>query len=246
MFMSNRVFVRPFDDNPDLPCYCGSGISFGSCCGSAEPDREPPKGVTIVRGFLPVNDCRRLVRFADKQKGRWLMINDPEKSTPERPVEKRDPARVTQSVDMSKHQRFIDEAFSQGLRCYAVPEFGSLDWFERPYLLRYKVGGIYAAHSDAEQADPVTGEIYRAADRDVSALIYLNDDYRGGELTFTKLNYTLKPGSGDLVIFPSGMLFKHQSLAVEAGRKYALVSWASLRSSPKLFPHASHSPRIRF
>jgi predicted 2-oxoglutarate/Fe(II)-dependent dioxygenase YbiX len=243
--VTDRVYVPRFDENPELPCYCRSGRSFGDCCGSLREDREPPKGVTVVHQFLPLPECRRLVRFADKQKGRWLMINDAEQSTPEKMVEKRDPDRVTQAVDMAKHQPFINELFSRGLRRYATPEYGVLDWFETPYLLRYKVGGIYAAHSDAEQAEPQTGRIYRAADRDVSALIYLNDDYQGGELRFTKLNYTLQPKAGDLVIFPSGMLFKHESRPVKVGRKYALVSWASLRASRKLFPQASHSPRIR-
>jgi len=242
--MNKKQYVNRFDNNPELACYCQSGRAFGDCCGSTRDERPPPKGVIIVHNFLSAAECRRLVRFADKQSARWLMINDPEKSTPQRPVVKKDPARVTQVVQMRKHQSFIDDTIRKGLRLHAVPQFGSFDWFEMPYLLRYKIGGKYAPHADADQLDPATGRLYRAADRDISALLYLNDDYVGGELTFTNLHYTLRPQAGDLVIFPSGIRYRHAAHAIESGRKYALVTWASLRSSPKLFPQASHSPRI--
>lgn len=101
--MNKRHYVKRFDSNPDLACYCHSGRKFGDCCGSAEADRQAPRGFIVARNFLSTVECWRLVRFADKQSGRWLMVNDAEKSTPGRPVEKKDPVRVTQQVNMRKH-----------------------------------------------------------------------------------------------------------------------------------------------
>jgi predicted 2-oxoglutarate/Fe(II)-dependent dioxygenase YbiX len=146
---------------------------------------------------------------------------------------------------MSRHSEFINEHFCDGLKQHAVPKFGPIDWFEWPYLLRYKVGGKYGAHADSEVLDKNIGRYYKAQDRDVSMLLYLNDDYTGGELTFTRLNYTYHPTAGDLVMFPSGTLFRHRAHTVNTGRKYALVSWSSLRASPKIFPHESASPRVK-
>lgn len=243
---NTRHYVNTYPCEPGAACYCGSNKPFEKCCASDQIDRDPPHGIRVIPNFLNVTDCRRLVRYAEKQKGHWLMVRDDAKSRPGHHVEKRDKGRVTQQVDMSKHSNFINEHFRLGLQQHAVPFFGSIDWIEWPYMLRYKVGGAYGAHSDAEQFDKAAGRHYKVQDRDVSMLLYLNDDYTGGELSFTRLNYTYKPVAGDMVLFPSSTLFKHRAHTVKTDRKYALVSWSSLSSSPKLFPQTSASPRIKF
>lgn len=243
--MTQKYYIKPFHFDPAQACYCGSNMSFGECCGSQAADRAPPRGVQIVGGFLPQADCRRLVRHAQKQKANWLMVRDDEKSTPEKFVEKRDTGRVTQQVDMSKHQAFLNETVRRALVEVAARKFGAPDFFETPYLLRYKVGGKYGAHADSEIYDAQKRLFYRVADRDISVLIYLNDDYEGGELSFNRLNYRYRPTAGDLVLFPSGNLYLHQALQVTRGTKYALVSWASLKNTRKLFPGASRYPPIR-
>lgn len=243
--MTQKHYVERFHCDPDMSCYCNSGQTFGTCCASTSPDRSLPYGVLVMPGFLTAQDCRRLVRYADKQKGHWLMVRDAKRSKPGKLVEKKDPARITQQVDMSKHQPFINESVKRGLVEVAGPGFGAIEFFEIPYLLRYKVGGTYNKHADSEGYEQDSRRWYRSCDRDVSLLIYLNDDYQGGELLFNRLNYTYKPRTGDLVLFPSGNLFLHQSLPITRGTKYALVSWAALKASPKLFPNATAHPPIR-
>lgn len=58
----------------------------------------------------------------------------------------------------------------------------------------------------------------------VSCVLYLNDDYAGGELWFPKLNVTWKPEYGDAVFFPSTYVYAHASLPVTAGTKYSAVT----------------------
>lgn len=242
--MPQKHYVKPFHCDPAQPCYCGRQALFGECCGSVRREREPPQRVVIVRNFLALPDCRRLVRYAEKQKANWLMVRDDEKSTPGKFVEKRDTGRVTQQVEMSKHQRFLNEAIRRAMVEVANSKFGAMEYFETPYVLRYRVGGKYGMHADSEIYDPSKGLFYRVADRDVSVLIYLNDDYEGGELTFNRLNYSYHPTVGDLVLFPSTNLYLHEAQPVTRGTKYALVSWSSLKSSRKLFPGASRWPPI--
>jgi predicted 2-oxoglutarate/Fe(II)-dependent dioxygenase YbiX len=54
----------------------------------------------------------------------------------------------------------------------------------------------------------------------MSAVLYLNDNFTGGELDFPDLNVRIKPKAGSIVIFPSTAPYYHQSLAVESGVKY--------------------------
>lgn len=58
----------------------------------------------------------------------------------------------------------------------------------------------------------------------VSAVIYINDDYEGGEIEFPRLDrYIHKPKVGDIAIFPSNYIYEHASLPIKSGTKYCVV-----------------------
>ena len=58
----------------------------------------------------------------------------------------------------------------------------------------------------------------------VSAVIYINDDYEGGELKFPRLdNLIYKPRIGDIVLCPSNYIYEHASLPIKSGTKYCVV-----------------------
>jgi hypothetical protein len=54
----------------------------------------------------------------------------------------------------------------------------------------------------------------------MSAVLYLNDNYEGGELYFKEQNVTIKPEAGSVIIFPSVEPFYHESKPVISGNKY--------------------------
>ncbi|XP_061573096.1 prolyl 3-hydroxylase 3 [Cololabis saira] len=66
--------------------------------------------------------------------------------------------------------------------------------------------------------------------RDLSAILYLNDNFDGGELFFTKRDAKtttarVKPTCGRLVGFSSGPINPHGVTAVTSGRRCALALW---------------------
>jgi len=80
-------------------------------------------------------------------------------------------------------------------------------------FVKYLPGEYFKIHTDH-------GPYYTCT---LSAVSYLNDDYEGGELDFTRHNITLKPDAGDIVLFPSNFVYEHASLNVHSGTKYAVV-----------------------
>ena len=50
-------------------------------------------------------------------------------------------------------------------------------------------------------------------------VIYLNDDYEGGELYFSEFDIKLKPKAGSIVMYPSSFPYLHESLKITKGRK---------------------------
>ena len=94
---------------------------------------------------------------------------------------------------------------------------------ESPQFLYYNEGGKYDVHNDSE--DFVNGKLTRVCERDITILIYLNEDYEGGELEFPDWGITFKPKTGTILAFPSYIEFSHRVLPVTKGNRYNLVSW---------------------
>lgn len=54
----------------------------------------------------------------------------------------------------------------------------------------------------------------------ISVVLYLNDNYIGGELQFPDQSIKIKPKAGSVIVFPSTKPYFHESLPVESGIKY--------------------------
>lgn len=78
-------------------------------------------------------------------------------------------------------------------------------------ISKYFVGASMGPHTDSGPV-PTT--------ENISAVLYLNDDYKGGEINFPEQGVKIKPSAGSLVIFPSTPPFFHESLPIVSGTKY--------------------------
>jgi len=63
-------------------------------------------------------------------------------------------------------------------------------------------------------------------------LLYFNDNYHGGQISFNKINVTVKPTAGMLVVFPCGHQYQHEVLPVTGGAPRLRMSkfWARVRT----------------
>jgi hypothetical protein len=75
-------------------------------------------------------------------------------------------------------------------------------------------------YSTGKSMGPHVDDYGNDDDPNISVVLYLNDDYTGGELFFKEQNVKIKPEAGSIVIFPSVEPYYHESLPVESGTKY--------------------------
>jgi hypothetical protein len=61
--------------------------------------------------------------------------------------------------------------------------------------------------------------------RSMCAILYLNDDYDGGEIEFVNFNLKIKPKRGTLLLFPSNFLYSYKENKVTNGTKYSIVNF---------------------
>lgn len=86
-------------------------------------------------------------------------------------------------------------------------------------LLRYPEGAEFGEHVDEVAGNPVLCR------RRLAMLVYLNDDFEGGVTRFPRQKLEIKPEKGLVIVFPTGITHPHAGLPVEAGTKYACVTW---------------------
>jgi hypothetical protein len=109
------------------------------------------------------------------------------------------------------------EIFSKVRQC--VDDYGQY-WgvgimaYEAFNFVKYEGSGThFKIHADH-------GPTYVAT---ISVVVYLNDDYEGGELWFPRFDLKYKPKAGDVVVFPSTYIYEHASEDMISGTKYSVV-----------------------
>ena len=104
---------------------------------------------------------------------------------------------------------------------------------EPPRIFHYALGQDIKAHYD-RCGDRVGGygESGYQGDRIVTFLLYLNDDYDGGDLQFPKTGFKCKGAKGDAIYFAhvdtlgkQDPLSLHAGLAVTRGEKWVMSQW---------------------
>lgn len=124
------------------------------------------------------------------------------------------------------------------LEQYFQYTFGQRFYLRTPLWGRvWRVGDFISPHCDSEynNSELVTDEGYPEEEwtnhiprflSDYSSVLYLNDDYEGGELFFPEFDLTIKPKFGDLITFPTNSMYIHAVKEVKYGTRYTIaLSW---------------------
>jgi hypothetical protein len=86
-------------------------------------------------------------------------------------------------------------------------------------LVQWEAGMFMRPHADNANPD---GSTHDMAHRDLSGIVYLNDDYEGGELYFTALDIAIKPKRGMFVGMTAGFHHEHGVLRVSSGKRLTM------------------------
>lgn len=97
-------------------------------------------------------------------------------------------------------------------------------------MVKWEAGQFMPPHADNANPDNAPHQYpYRA----FGSILYLNDDYHGGELFFTRLDKIIKPKTGMLVAFSGGFHHEHAVLKVTKGTRYTLASFYTFEEEYK-------------
>lgn len=195
--------------------------------GSSEPEplSHSPR-VMAFRGLVSPEICRRLIELATH---RQVAAEIYDLSTG---TMRADPMRTNRRasflpVDVDLLLQLVRLRIA---RIIDTP----VDTFEFPEVLHYCAGERYKPHVDYfHVAVPRFAEQVRIhGQRAKTALVYLNDDYQGGETVFPKLGFGFRGAVGDALVFhnvdDSGagdMRTLHEGSPPTHGEKWLLSQW---------------------
>lgn len=88
------------------------------------------------------------------------------------------------------------------------------DFYEtKTHIAKFMPGWGMHEHYDASRPN------------DIATLVYINDDYTGGEIYFPAYDISYKPEPGDLLCFPDNPDFIHGVKEIKDGIRYTTPRW---------------------
>lgn len=191
--------------------------------------------ILIAPNIINQEGIQTLVHHIQNSKKEDLSVFDPDKSNELRNTEwsTDKKTRNTQISPIEPVYPQVNELLHYIVKNVINPFYQfEIDSSEVPQLLSYEVGGHYKPHIDGEGiwTAPDQTQIWRkTVDRDLSMVLYLNDDFEGGDFVFPDLKIRIRPEPGLLVCFPSNRFYKHGVEPVTKGRRFSMVTWMTVK-----------------
>lgn len=180
--------------------------------------------IRVVDGFADAAECRWLIDAAAPRLERAIVHSN---KTGQPGV---DPGRTNQfalfplvelDVVVELVRARIAAAIGAPLPCLEVSQ-----------VLSYAVGEEFAPHHDYLDPASMAREIAQRGQRAVTALIYLNDGFKGGETRFGRIGIEFRGSTGDALIFsnvdPTGRpdpRTEHAGCPPTSGEKWVFSQW---------------------
>ena len=184
---------------------------------------SPPRGETIserpdimvFRGLFTPDECDFLVAVAEPTFTASKIFIDETRAEAH-------PLRT--SNDAPIHWIIEDPAIHALNRRIAAASGTRYEQAEPLLILRYRPGQEYRKHLD--WLPGVDNQRFK------TALVYLNEDYEGGETEFVQLRFKFRGRKGDAIVFRNTLddgradpLTEHAGLPVISGTKYLASRW---------------------
>ena len=179
-----------------------------------------------------------LQEIADAAERQWLIASAKPRlqramlyTNPPRP----DPGRTNQSAWFTiQHLDLVVELVRARIAAaIGVP----LPFLEIAQVLHYNPGDTFGLHCDFLTPEKMAAQIAQAGQRRTTVIVYLNDDYEGGETSFPDLGISHRGRAGDALAFTNvdrgglpDLRTKHAGMPPTRGEKWVFSQWVRDRA----------------
>jgi predicted 2-oxoglutarate/Fe(II)-dependent dioxygenase YbiX len=201
---------------------------------------NPLSYILIQPNVISPQGLQEIVSHIEKSNAEDLSVFDPEKTNAAGEtswiVDKK--VRDTQIVRMDQLYPKIENLLRDTVKNVINPFYEvEVSSSEIPQILSYSIGGHYKPHIDGESiwVTPKGEKIWKkSTDRDLSMVFFLNNEFEGGDFVFPDLKVRVRPEPGMMVCFPSNHHYLHGVEPVTRGKRYSIVTWATVKGFPSM------------
>lgn len=184
-------------------------------------------GINLYKNAISKENCEKIIRDLENEISlgipgiEWsgAKVNDKEdvdyvRNCVDLKYKKEDLGKyIPKNEVLERCHDIVEEGLDKCLRHYESLWHLKMDYKEAFNFVKYLPGKYFKIHGDH-------GPYYTCT---ISAVVYLNDNYEGGEIDFVRHGLVVKPEAGDIILFPSNFVYEHASLEVTSGTKYSVV-----------------------
>mgnify|MGYP003350451936 CR=1 FL=1 len=160
------------------------------------------KTILILDDYLSSNECDELVTLYENTK---------------LPDTSKDFSVWSGRVKWPIYPKYLDNKLNAERTRVCEEYFGKKFKLLNPNMTFWKEGHEMSPHSDY-------GGVNEFPEREYASIIYLKDDFEGGELYIPELNFENKPKKGQLVCFQGGKMM-HGVRMVTKGTRLTHICW---------------------
>jgi predicted 2-oxoglutarate/Fe(II)-dependent dioxygenase YbiX len=163
------------------------------------------RNVIIIENFVSPEDCKLVLDSIDDS---IVWVSYTQEGIPD---------KVSKNLHDKKEAYGILKNAIDKLQNEIETHFGRSLEEGFPGIRVWSVGDYQPLHADGEDPEGNPNEAYIV---DYGSVIYLNDDYEGGEIYFPDQQIEIKPKAGTVVFFPSNNMFIHGVKEITKGERY--------------------------
>ena len=110
---------------------------------------------------------------------------------------------------LAKINAIVDRSIYKALKLYTNNSYE----LKHLAICKNRMGKILGQHIDCKN------------DIKLSVIVFLNNDYVGGEINFPEKNIEIKPDPGSALVYPQSQEYSHFSKIITSGPKYTINSF---------------------
>jgi hypothetical protein len=179
------------------------------------------KNIVYIEDFINKEDLDKIINYLNQHENNDEFMGG--KDLKDSQIKKENP-EVGNLLDKYENKVY-QEAYKLFTERYGVP-INRIP-VNSTHCVKWIPGMNSKLHCDCEKPDGTpafTADFYKY---NVSVLMYPNDNYTGGEITFPDYDLVFKPKAGSMIIFPGNGAYKHTVERVKTGTRYTMPSWYS-------------------
>ncbi len=191
-------------------------------------ERDQPR-IESLRDFLPLSICDYVIGMAAPMlmRGKVVDQHGSESVSDER-------SNAVMNFGLSDSDFLLELVNLRTAQAVDMPPENA----EGLGVLHYRAGECYAPHADYIEDTPANAaQLAARGQRVKTLLVYLNEDFEGGETAFPRLNISFKPPAGSALIFHNvdthgriDPLTMHTGTPPTRGDKWLISKWFRMKS----------------